>query len=42
MNETGHPIQAEISQEEFASLGVIKNQQVFVTLKEIVFSEYEI
>ena len=42
VNETGHPIQAEISQEEFATLGVIKNQQVFVTLKEIVFSEYEI
>lgn len=42
LTEAGQPVQAEISQEEFGSLKLLKGEAVFVTLKDIVFSEFEI
>ncbi len=42
VTEAGHSIQAEISQEEFSKIKIRKNEQVYVSLKDITFSEYEI
>ncbi len=41
-SEAGHPIQVEISQEEFASLKLTKGEQVYCYPKNVTFSEYEI
>lgn len=38
----GHVYQIEISQEEFKSLKLVKNDEVFLTPKNITFSEYDI
>ena len=38
----GQTIQAEISQEEYALLRPVKGEEVFLTPKEVTFSEYEI
>ncbi len=40
--EAGHPVQAEITQEEFSALKALKGEEVYVSLKDITFSEYEI
>lgn len=40
--DAGHPIQVEISQEEFASLKITKGETVFCCPKNITYSEYEI
>lgn len=41
-SEAGAVIQVEISQEEFAGLKLVKNEQVYVTPKDITYCEYEI
>ena len=40
--EDGNTIQAEISQDEFKSLGLRKKDQVFVSLRQVTYYEYEI
>lgn len=40
--EDGNTIQAEISQDEFKSLALIKKDQVFVSLRQVTYYEYEI
>ena len=42
VSDAGHPIQVEITQEEFARLKLLKAESVFVCPKDITFSEYEI
>ena len=42
VSDAGHPIQVEISQEEFASLKLVKGDTVFCSPKNITFCEYEI
>ncbi|MEI6437390.1 MAG: sulfate ABC transporter ATP-binding protein [Candidatus Omnitrophota bacterium] len=39
---TGQTIQAEISQDEYAALRPVKGEEVFLTPKEVTYSEYEI
>jgi sulfate/thiosulfate transport system ATP-binding protein len=41
-SESGNPLQVEITQQEFASLGLIKGEDVYVLPKDITFCEYEI
>ncbi len=41
-SEDGNTIQAEISQDEFKSLGLRKKDQVFVSLRQVTYYEYEI
>lgn len=38
----GEPIQVEISQEEFLTLQLTKNEEVYVSPKKVAFSEYSI
>ncbi|MBF0490786.1 MAG: TOBE-like domain-containing protein, partial [Candidatus Omnitrophica bacterium] len=38
----GSPIQAEITQEEFAKLGLKKNDSVFVSLRQVTYYEFDI
>jgi sulfate transport system ATP-binding protein len=40
--EDGNTIQAEISQDEFKVLGLRKKDQVFVSLRQVTYYEYEI
>ncbi len=41
-SEDGNPIQAEISQDEFKLLKLKKNDQVFVSLRQVTYYEFEI
>lgn len=40
--DTGNPITAEISQDEFKALGLKKQERVFVSLRQVTYYEYEI
>jgi sulfate transport system ATP-binding protein len=40
--EAGERINAEISQEEFNALKIVRNDDVFVALKDVTYSEYQI
>lgn len=42
MSESGDSIQAEIPQEEFSALKINKNDQVYVSPKQVTYYEYEI
>lgn len=41
-SEAGHPLQVELSQEEFKALKLVKGEQVYCAPKNITFCEYEI
>ena len=38
----GNPIQAEISQDEFKALKLKKNDEVYVSVRQVTYYEYEI
>ena len=40
--ETGNIIQVEITQEEYKTLKLLKNESVYLTPKNVTFCEYEI
>ena len=42
ISSDGNPIQAEISQDEFRALGIKKGEEVYVSLRQVTFLEYEI
>ena len=42
ISSDGNPIQAEISQDEFRILGIKKGEEVYVSLRQVTFLEYEI
>jgi len=41
-SEDGNPIQAEITQDEFKVLKLRKNDNVYVSLRQVTYYEYEI
>ncbi len=42
VSEEGHLMQAEVTQEEYNRLKFVKNEKIFLTPKNVTFSEYEI
>jgi sulfate transport system ATP-binding protein len=42
VSEDGAPIQAEIAQEEFKKLGLKRNDQVYVSLRQVTYYEFDI
>ena len=42
VSEDGNPIQAEITQDEFKKLGLKKNEQVYVSLRQVTYYEFDI